>query len=137
MDEYLQGLGLTPQELNKVMYHRANLANPGRDAEGNPITIYATGIKIPSGKFKGQFVSVPGFVDGRVVEDEDELFKIWKKDINAGKWPIYPTSEALNQRDAWLHQVMDRDVNLMRAQQAPAMPLEPAFMYKDPFGAPD
>lgn len=136
MDEYLQSLGLSPQELNKVMYHRANLANPGRDAEGNPITIYATGIKIPSGKFKGQFVSVPGYVDGRIVEDENELFKLWKKDINAGKWPIYPTSEALNQRDAWLHQVMDRDVNLMRAQQAPAMPLEPAFMYKDPFGAP-
>jgi hypothetical protein len=137
MDEYLQSLGLSPQELNKVMYHRANLANPGRDAEGNPITIYATGIKIPSGKFKGQFVSVPGYVDGRIVEDEGELFKIWKKDINAGKWPIYPTSEALNQRDMWLHQVMDRDVNLMRAQQAPTMPLEPAFMYKDPFGAPD
>lgn len=136
MDEYLQSLGLSPQELNKVMYHRANLANPGRDAEGNPITIYATGIKIPSGKFKGQFVSVPGYVDGRVVEDEAELFKIWKKDINAGKWPIYPTSEALNQRDAWLHQVMDRDINLMRAQQTLAMPLEPAFMYKDPFGAP-
>lgn len=137
MDEYLQSLGLTPQELNKVMYHRANLANPGRDAEGNPITIYATGIKIPSGKYKGQFVSVPGYVNGRIVDDEDELFKLWKKDINAGKWPIYPTSEALNQRDAWLHQVMDRDVNLMRAQQAPATPLEPAFMYKDPFGAPD
>ena len=137
MDEYLQSLGLSPQEMNKVMYHRANLANPGRDAEGNPITIYATGIKIPSGKFKGQFVSVPGYVSGKLVEDEGELFKIWKKDINAGKWPIYPTSEALNQRDMWLHQVMDRDVNLMRAQQAPAMPLEPAFMYKDPFGAPD
>ncbi len=137
MDEYLQSLGLSPQELNKVMYHRANLANPGRDAEGNPITIYATGIKIPSGKFKGQFVSVPGYVSGKLIEDEDELFKIWKKDINAGKWPIYPTSEALNQRDAWLHQVMDRDINLMRAQQTPAMPLEPAFMYKDPFGAPD
>lgn len=137
MDEYLQSLGLSPQELNKVMYHRANMANPGRDAEGRPVTIYATGIKIPSGKFKGQFVSVPGYVDGRIVEDEDELFKLWKKDINAGKWPIYPTSEALNQRDAWLHQVMDRDVNLMHAQQAPVMPLEPAFMYKDPFGAPD
>ena len=137
MDEYLQSLGLSPQELNKVMYHRANMANPGRDAEGRPVTIYATGIKIPSGKFKGQFVSVPGYVEGRIVDNEDELFKIWKKDINAGKWPIYPTSEALNQRDMWLHQVMDRDVNLMRAQQAPAMPLEPAFMYKDPFGAPD
>lgn len=137
MDEYLQSLGLSPQELNKVLYHRANLANPGFDTEGNPITIYATGIQIPSGKFKGQFVSVPGFVDGRIVEDEDELFEIWQKDIDEGKWPIYPTSEALNERDAWLHQVMDRDVNLMRAQQVPAMPLNPALMYQDPFGAPD
>lgn len=139
MDEYLQSLGLSPQELNKVLYHRANMANPGRDPEGNPITIYATGIRIPSGKFKGQFVSVPGYVGGRVVEDEGELFKIWKKDIDAGKWPIYPTSEALNERDSWLHQVMERDMNLMRAQQTPATPasLMPEFMYKDPFGAPD
>jgi hypothetical protein len=137
MDSYLDSLGLTPAELNKVMYHRANMASPGRDAEGNPITIYATGIQIPSGKYKGQFVSVPGFVGGRVVEDENELWKTWKKDINAGKWPIYPTSDALNARDAWLHQVMDRDMQMLRAQQAPTMPLEPAFMYKDPFGAPD
>lgn len=135
MDSYLDSLGLTPQELNKVMYHRANMANPGRDAEGRPITIYATGIMIPKGKYKGQFASVPGFVGGRVVEDEDELWKIWGKDINAGKWPIYPTSEALNARDAWLHQVMDRDV--MQQQQAqPSAPPRPAFVYQDPFGVP-
>jgi hypothetical protein len=132
MDDYLSKLGLTPQELNKVMYHRANMANPGRDAEGRPVTIYATGIKIPSGKYKGQFVSVPGFVNGKIVDDEDELFKIWKKDIDAGKWPIYPTGDALNARDSWLHQVMDRDV--MQMQQQPAPPPEPEFMYKDPFG---
>ncbi len=137
MDSYLDSLGLTHAELNKVMYHRANMASPGRDAEGNPITIYATGIQIPSGKYKGRFVSVPGFVNGKIVEDEGELWKTWKKDINAGKWPIYPTSDALNARDSWLHQVMDRDMQMLRAQQAPAMPLEPAFMYKDPFGAPD
>ena len=125
MDDYLQSLGLSPAELNKVLYHRANMANPGRDADGNPITIYATGIEIPSGKFKGQFVSVPGFVGGRVIDDEDELFKLWQEDIEAGKWPIYPTSEELNARDTWLHQVMDRDM---------AQPLDPALMYKDPFG---
>lgn len=130
MDDYLQSLGLTPAELNKVLYHRANMANPGRDAEGNPITIYATGIEIPSGKFKGQFVSVPGFVGGRVVDDEGELFKLWKKDIEAGKWPIYPSSKALNERDAWLHQVMDRDMEMMRAQAAQEAPV----FYKDPFG---
>jgi hypothetical protein len=132
MDEYLSGLGLTPQELNKVMYHRANMAKPGRDAEGNPVTIYATGIRIPSGKLKGQFVSVPGFVNGKIVEDEKELWKIWKKDVEAGNWPIYPTGEALNARDAWLHQVMDRDMQLMRSQQQPETPV----YYQDPFGAP-
>jgi hypothetical protein len=130
MDSYLDSLGLTPQELNKVMYHRANMANPGRDAEGNPVTIYATGITIPKGKYKGQFVSVPGYVNGKIVEDENELWKIWGKDINAGKWPIYPTSEALNARDSWLHQVMDRDMQMMRAKQQPESPV----YYKDPFG---
>jgi hypothetical protein len=135
MDDYLSSLGLTPQELNKVMYHRSNMANPGRDAEGNAITIYATGIQIPKGKYKGQFVSVPGYVGGKVVEDEDELFSIWEKDIEAGKWPLYPSGEALNARDEWLHQIMDRDMAL---QEMPASPLpEPALMYRDPFGAPE
>ena len=133
MDDYLNSLGLSPQELNKVMYHRSNMAKPGFDPEGNPITIYATGIQIPSGKYKGQFVSIPGYVGGKVIEDEGTLWKTWKKDIEAGKWPIYPTSKALNERDAWLHQVMERDMALERAKQTPA---EPVF-YKDPFGAPD
>jgi hypothetical protein len=123
-------MGLTPQELNKVTYHRANMANPGRDADGNPITIYSTGIEVPSGKYKGQFVSVPGFVNGKVVTDEGELWKIWKKDIDAGKWPIYKSSDELNARDQYVHQVMDYDM------MKPTTP-EPAFMYKDPFGAPD
>jgi hypothetical protein len=130
MDDILTRMGLTPQELNKVTYHRANMANPGRDADGNPITIYSTGIEVPSGKYKGQFVSVPGFVNGKVVTDEGELWKIWKKDIDAGKWPIYKSSDELNARDQYVHQVMDYD---MMKSTTP----EPAFMYKDPFGAPD
>jgi hypothetical protein len=130
MDDILTQMGLTPQELNKVTYHRANMANPGRDADGNPITIYSTGIEVPSGKYKGQFVSVPGFVNGKVVTDEGELWKIWKKDIDAGKWPIYKSSDELNARDQYVHQVMDYDI------MKPTTP-EPAFMYKDPFGAPD
>lgn len=133
MDSYLDSLGLTPQELNKVMYHRANLANPGEDDEGNKnVTIYATGIRIPKGKYKGQFASVPGYVGGKIVRDEDELWRIWQKDINAGKWPIYPTGEALNARDSWLHQVMDRDMNILRSKQATPTPI----YYQDPFGAP-
>ena len=130
MSDYAASLGLTPQEMNKVAYHRANLANPGRDAEGNAITIYSTGIEVPSGKYKGQFVSVPGFVNGKVVSDKNELFKIWQKDINAGRWPLYKTGDELNARDQYVHQVMDYD---MMKQSTP----EPALMYKDPFGAPD
>ncbi len=45
MDEYLAGLNLTPGELNKVMYHRANMANPGRDAEGNPLRIEGSALE--------------------------------------------------------------------------------------------
>ncbi len=132
-DDYIKDLDLTPQELNKVLYHRANMASPGRDAEGKPVTIYSTGIEIPSGKYKGQFVSVPGYVGGQIVDDEEELYKIWEKDIDAGKWPIYPTSDALNARDMWLHQIMDRD--MMQLQQPASTIPTPDLMYKDPFGA--
>ena len=113
----LEGLNLTPQELNKVIYHRQNLSKPFI-MDGSPVTIYATGIRIPEGKYKGQFVSVPGYVGGKVVEDEQELWKLWKKDIEAGKWPVYKSSKELNARDAWLHQVMDKDIqNWMKTQK--------------------
>jgi hypothetical protein len=133
-DEYLKSLKLTPQELNKVAYHRANLVNPGRDSEGNAITIYSTGIQVPSGKYKGQFVSVPGFVNGKVVTDENALWKIWKNDISAGKWPVYKSSNELNARDQYVHQVMDRDVmdRMKVTTQEPS-----SLIYKDPFEEPD
>ena len=50
----LEGLNLTPQEINKVIYHRQNMANPFITPEGNPMTIYSTGIQIPEGKNKGK-----------------------------------------------------------------------------------
>ncbi len=105
----LEGLDLSPQEINKVLYHRQNLANPFMQ-DGNPVTIYATGIQIPTGKDKGKYVSVPGYVNGRLVDNEEELWKIWKKDIQANKWPIYGSAKELNERDKWLHQIMDRDI---------------------------
>lgn len=118
---------LTPAELNKVLYHRANLTNPGLDAEGNPVTIYATGILIPEGPNKGKFVSIPGFVGGKIVEDEDQLWNIWKKDIMAGKFPIYNSPEELNKRDAELHRIMELDMKAVPQRT------ENPF-YKDPFG---
>lgn len=106
----LEGLDLTPQEINKVIYHRQNMANPFITEEG-PMTIYSTGIKVPEGKYKGQFVSVPGYLgNGKVVTNDNELWNYWKKDINAGKWPVYPTSSELNKRDQFVHQVMDKDI---------------------------
>lgn len=123
----LSKFNLTPQELNKVLYHRANLEKPGRDAEGNPVTIYATGIVIPEGPDKGKYVSVPGYVGGKVIEDEDQLWNIWKKDILEKKYPVYSTPEELNKRDAELHKIMDLDMQVF-----PQQIINP--MYQDPFG---
>ncbi len=131
----LQGMGLTPQEINKVAYHRQNLGNPFINQEGNPMTIYATGIQIPEGKDKGKFVSVPGYVGGRIVTDEDQLYDIWKKDIQSGKWPVYETAEKLNARDAWLHQIMDKDMAQYFEQERLKQPYQQfeSLNYQDPF----
>jgi len=129
----LQGMGLTPQELNKVAYHRSNMGKPGVDEKGRPVTIYAMGIQIPEGPLKGQFVSVPGYVGGKIVNDDDALWNIWKKDILEGKWPVYPTSKELNARDAWLHQIMDKDSEEMVNKNKPYEIMDSLF-YKDPLG---
>lgn len=129
LEELIKKYSLTPQEVNKVLYHRSNLQSPGVDSEGYPVTIYATGIQIPEGNYKGQFVSVPGFVGGKIVEDEDQLWNIWKKDIIANKYPIYKTSKELNKRDKYLHEIMDIDMQKMFPQQEEVV--NP--FYADPF----
>lgn len=129
----LQGMGLTPQELNKVAYHRSNMDKPFIDLQGNPVTIYATGIEIPEGPNKGKFVSVPGYVGGKILETDSELYKAWKKDIQAGKWPIYGTSKELNARDSWLHTIMEKDMKNIPQQQKPYEVMDSLF-YKDPMG---
>lgn len=121
----LEGLGLSPQEINKVIYHRQNMANPFITKEGHPMTIFSTGIQIPEGKYKGQFVSVPGYLgNGKVVENDDELWNYWKKDINANKWPIYSSSNQLNARDQYVHQVMDKDVEAWMQKQQNSKPYQ-------------
>jgi hypothetical protein len=59
MDD-LTKLGLTPQELNKVAYHRKNLKNPFVDPQGNIVTIYSTGIEIPTGPNKYTIIMMLG-----------------------------------------------------------------------------
>ena len=126
----LQGLGLTPQEINKVIYHRQNLANPYMTDEG-PMTIYSTGIMIPEGKNKGKFTSVPGYLgNGKVVTNDDELWNYWKKDINSGRWPIYDSSKELNARDKYVHQVMDSDIQNWLKATKPYEQLDSLF-YED------
>jgi hypothetical protein len=121
---------LTPQEMNKVLYHRANLQNPGIDAQGNPVTIYASGIQIPEGPNKGKFVSVPGFVNGKIVEDNDALWDIWKDAILKNEFPIYNTGKELNKRDQELHKIMEMDMN---AISPPPVEKYATPFYKDPF----
>jgi hypothetical protein len=126
----LEGLGLTPQEINKVIYHRQNMANPFITPDG-PMTIYSTGIMIPEGKNKGKFVSVPGYLGkGQVVTNEDELWNYWKKDINSGKWPIYNSVGELNKRDQYVHQVMDKDIEAWLQTNKPYEALDSLF-WKD------
>lgn len=126
IEELIKEYKLTPQEVNKVLYHRGNIANPGVDPEGYPVTIFATGIQIPEGPNKGKFVSVPGFVNGQVIEDEDQLWNIWKKDIQNNMYPIYDTSKELNSRDKYLHKIMEEDMPSPNDQVVNPM-------YQDPF----
>lgn len=102
---------LTPQERNIVGYHRDTVkeGKTGRDEEGRPVTVYSTGIEVREGPFKGQFVSVPGFVDGKIERDENKLYERWKGEIDAGKWPLYASGEALNQRSQQIHGIMDAE----------------------------
>lgn len=103
-------LKLTPQEQAIVDYHRNTIATgrTGRDEAGRPITVYSTGIRVPEGKYAGRFVSVPGFVDGRILS-EDEAYAHWKSEIEAGKWPTYKSGEELNRRSQEIHRIMDEE----------------------------
>jgi len=96
------------QEMNIVNYHRNTIKSGkvGTDEEGRPVTVYATGIKIPEGKYKGQFVSVPGYFDGKI-HSEGEAYNKWKNEINEGKWPLYKSADEINRRSKELHQIMD------------------------------
>lgn len=104
---------LSKAEQNIVKYHRDTIRSGkvGRDEEGRPVTVYSTGIMIPEGPNKGQYVSVPGYIrdKGRIIYDEDELYNIWKNDIKSGKFPIYKTPDELNKRSQEIHTIMDQE----------------------------
>jgi len=117
---------LSEAEKNIVKYHHDTIKSGkvGRDSEGRPVTVYSTGIMIPEGPNKGKFVSVPGYVRdlGKVITSEDQLYSIWKKDIQAGKFPIYDNPEQLNKRSQEIHTIMDQESQqALQAKQNPRL----------------
>jgi len=113
---------LTDPEKNKIAYHRANLGKGYTGPDGRPMTIYAIGPQIKEGKYKGKFVSVPGFVEGVNNNNpmtEDQALEYWKDDIEAGEWPLFDTGEALNARDEEVHTIMDSDQIALEEEALP------------------
>jgi hypothetical protein len=123
-------LKLTPAEQNIVDYHRRSIAtgNVGQDKNGNPITVYSSTIYIPEGKYKGQFATVPGWVDRKLLTNEDELYKRWQNDIEAGKWPIYKTGQEGGKRAEEIHVIMDEEEAPARAVMKPRQVERPMLM---------
>jgi hypothetical protein len=126
----MDDLNLTPAEENIVKYHRESIrtGNVGSDEQGNPITVYSNTIYIPEGKYKGQFATVPGWVDNKIVTDENALYNRWKSEINSGKWPIYKTGEAGGKRAEEIHQIMDDEVGQAKAAMKPRSVERPMLM---------
>lgn len=101
------------QSIVDYHYNTIKSGNVGRDEQGRPITVYSTSVYIPEGKNKGKFALVPGYVKGTINYSEDDLYQIWKKEIEAGKWPIDETGTASGKRAQRIHKVMDRDAETM------------------------
>ncbi len=114
-------LMLSPAEKSIVDYHRNSISTGkvGRGSGGKPITVYSSTIYIPEGKYKGQFATVPGWVNQKIVKDENELFNIWKSDIESGKWPVYKTGQEGDKRAKQIHTIMDAEEGQARAAMKP------------------
>lgn len=114
-------LKLTPAEQNIVKYHRKSIetGNVGSDPEGRPITVYSSTIYIPEGKYKGQFATVPGWVNNKIIKDENQLYRVWKNDIEKGNWPVYKSGEEGGKRAGEIHQIMDDEEQQARSVMKP------------------
>ena len=114
-------LKLTPAEQNIVKYHRNSIAtgNVVTGPKGEPVTVYSSTIYIPEGKYKGKFATVPGWVNNKIIKDEDELYRTWRSDIDKGNWPIYDSGPAGGKRAEQIHQIMDDEEQQARAAMKP------------------
>jgi hypothetical protein len=104
-------LKLTPAEQNIVKYHRNSIStgNVGAGPRGEPVTVYSSTIYIPEGKYKGKFATVPGWVNNKIIKNEDELYRTWKSEIEKGSWPIYDSGPAGGKRAGEIHSIMDAE----------------------------
>ena len=84
---------LTPQEWRIYNYHLDSLRHGrvGRDEAGRKITVYSLGVEVPTGRYKGRFASVPGWVNDRIL-NEQQAYNYWADEIERGLWPIYDTA---------------------------------------------
>lgn len=99
---------LSPAEMGIVNYHRNTIASGqvGRDAQGRPVTVYSQTIKIPGTQ---KFATVPGYFDGQMHDDENDIYDRWKDEISAGKWPSYDDPRVAGQRAKYIHGIMDSE----------------------------
>lgn len=104
-------LNLTPAEQNIVKYHRNSIAtgNVGTGPHGEPVTVYSSTIYIPEGKYKGKFANVPGWVNNKIIKNDDELYRTWRTEIEKGSWPIYDNGQAGDKRAKEIHSIMDNE----------------------------
>tara|TARA_R110000787_G_scaffold89802_4_gene189969 strand:- start:7917 stop:8363 length:447 start_codon:yes stop_codon:yes gene_type:complete len=118
VQNFIKDLGLTTQEMQIVDYHNETISQGrvGEDTQGRPVTVFAKGIKIPSGKpYAGQFVSVPGYNrDKKSIMTEGQAYKHWEAEISAGKWPLYASGAQLNKRSEEIHRIMDMEAERAR-----------------------
>jgi hypothetical protein len=100
---------LTPQEREIVKYHQGTLANGtvGRDSGGRPVTVYSNTVLVPEGRFAGHYATVPGWFDGAMHDNDDEIYRKWAPEIQSGKWPIYRDPYVGDARAKVIHQIMD------------------------------
>ncbi len=105
---------LSPQEKEIANYHRNILATgqAGTDERGRPVTVYSNTIQIPEGPHAGKFVTIPGYFDKSIHDDERVLWDKWGHDINAGKWPLYDDPKIADERAKYIHGIMDSDMVL-------------------------
>ena len=104
----MEQMKVTPQEQKIVDYHRNTIKGSavGMDQEGRPVTVYTT--TIPTGR-GDEHANVPGYVGGKI-RDREELQRLFKDEMAAGRWPTYKTGEEAGRRAAEIHSIMDDEV---------------------------